>query len=203
MRTRAASEPRADGPALQVLRTEGRRARGPRCEGSTRRTDAVPERALRSSRVALLPVIPFWSWSIRRLAKALCAEPTSTRRTVAGHAPASSGLTRPRRSPPRFGYARPVLPRNRAPWRGPDDRKLETCKLNDVDPQAWLADVLARLRDHPASRIFEMLPWSWKAARLAIAICIIHLSPRPDQPEELLRCICACNARRILLTAFN
>ena len=46
---------------------------------------------------------------------------------------------------------------------------IETCKLNDVDPQAWLADVLARLPDHPASRIAELLPWNWKAARLAIA----------------------------------
>jgi hypothetical protein len=33
---------------------------------------------------------------------------------------------------------------------------IETCKLNDVDPQAWLADVLARLPDHPASRIAEL-----------------------------------------------
>jgi transposase len=46
---------------------------------------------------------------------------------------------------------------------------IETCKLNDVDPQAWLADVLARLPDHPASRIAELLPWNWKAARFAIA----------------------------------
>lgn len=46
---------------------------------------------------------------------------------------------------------------------------IETCKLNDVDPQAWLADVLARLPDHPASRIVELLPWNWKATRLAIA----------------------------------
>ena len=46
---------------------------------------------------------------------------------------------------------------------------IETCKLNDVDPQAWLADVLARLPDHPASRIAELLPWNWKAGRLAIA----------------------------------
>jgi hypothetical protein len=46
---------------------------------------------------------------------------------------------------------------------------IETCKLNDVDPQAWLADVLARLPDHPASRIAELLPWNWKAARYAIA----------------------------------
>ena len=46
---------------------------------------------------------------------------------------------------------------------------IETCKLTDVDPQAWLADVLARLPDHPASRIAELLPWNWKAARFAIA----------------------------------
>ena len=39
---------------------------------------------------------------------------------------------------------------------------IETAKLNDVDPQAWLADVLARLQDHPAKRIDELLPWNWK-----------------------------------------
>ncbi len=43
---------------------------------------------------------------------------------------------------------------------------VETAKLNDVDPQAWLTDVLARLHDHPAKRIDELLPWSWKRARL-------------------------------------
>ena len=42
---------------------------------------------------------------------------------------------------------------------------VETCKLNGVDPQAWLADVLARLPDHPAKRIGELLPWNWTAAR--------------------------------------
>jgi len=42
---------------------------------------------------------------------------------------------------------------------------IETAKLNDVDPQAWLADVLARLQDHPAKRINELLPWNWKRAR--------------------------------------
>ena len=40
---------------------------------------------------------------------------------------------------------------------------IETCKMNDVDPQAWLADVLARLPDHPASKIADLLPWNWKA----------------------------------------
>ena len=42
---------------------------------------------------------------------------------------------------------------------------IETCKLNDVDPQAWLADVLARLHDHPAKRIADLLPWNWKHER--------------------------------------
>jgi transposase len=39
---------------------------------------------------------------------------------------------------------------------------IETAKLNDVDPQPWLADMLARLQDHPAKRIAELLPWNWK-----------------------------------------
>jgi transposase len=38
---------------------------------------------------------------------------------------------------------------------------IETCKLNDVDARTWLADVLARLPDHPARRITELLPWNW------------------------------------------
>jgi transposase len=42
---------------------------------------------------------------------------------------------------------------------------IETAKLNDVDPRAWLADVLARLPDHPARRIRELLPWNWRDAR--------------------------------------
>ena len=40
-----------------------------------------------------------------------------------------------------------------------------TAKLNDVDPQAWLADVLARIADLPQSRLDELLPWNWKAAQ--------------------------------------
>ncbi len=40
-----------------------------------------------------------------------------------------------------------------------------TAKLNDVDPRAWLADVLARIADHPASRLHELLPWNWKNAQ--------------------------------------
>ena len=46
---------------------------------------------------------------------------------------------------------------------------IATAKLNDVDPQAWLADVLARLPDHPAKRIDELLPWKWKPQSAAHA----------------------------------
>jgi transposase len=42
---------------------------------------------------------------------------------------------------------------------------IATAKLNDVDPQAWLADVLARLPDHPAKRISDLLPWNWQRER--------------------------------------
>jgi len=44
---------------------------------------------------------------------------------------------------------------------------IETAKLNDVDPQAWLADVLARIADMPHSRLAELLPWSWRANHAA------------------------------------
>ena len=40
---------------------------------------------------------------------------------------------------------------------------IETAKLNGVDPQAWLADVLARIADQPAQRLHELLPWHWRS----------------------------------------
>jgi transposase len=42
---------------------------------------------------------------------------------------------------------------------------IVTAKMNDIDPQAWLADVLARIAEHPASRLDELLPWNWRTAR--------------------------------------
>jgi transposase len=39
---------------------------------------------------------------------------------------------------------------------------IGTAKLNNIDPQAWLADVLRRIADHPVRRLHELLPWNWK-----------------------------------------
>jgi transposase len=41
---------------------------------------------------------------------------------------------------------------------------IGTAKLNNVDPQAWLADVIARISDITVSRLPELLPWAWKNA---------------------------------------
>jgi len=41
---------------------------------------------------------------------------------------------------------------------------IVTAKMNDIDPQAWMADVLGRLPDMPISRVHELLPWNWKTA---------------------------------------
>lgn len=41
---------------------------------------------------------------------------------------------------------------------------IGTAKLNDIDPQAWLADVIGRISDMPVSRLHELLPWYWKPA---------------------------------------
>lgn len=42
---------------------------------------------------------------------------------------------------------------------------IVTAKLNDIDPQAWLADVLGRMPNLPVSRLPELLPWNWAAGR--------------------------------------
>ena len=39
---------------------------------------------------------------------------------------------------------------------------ITTARLNEVDPQAWLADVLARIAGIPASRLDDLLPWNWR-----------------------------------------
>ena len=45
---------------------------------------------------------------------------------------------------------------------------IVTAKMNDVDPQAWLADVLARIAEHPANRLDELLPWNWRPLQACV-----------------------------------
>jgi transposase len=46
---------------------------------------------------------------------------------------------------------------------------IQTAKLNDVDPQAWLADVLTRINDHNIQNLDQLLPWNWKVASAKLA----------------------------------
>ena len=46
---------------------------------------------------------------------------------------------------------------------------IESAKLNGLNPQHYLADLLARIADHPARRIAELLPWNWQPADTARA----------------------------------
>ncbi|MCW3476305.1 IS66 family transposase [Limobrevibacterium gyesilva] len=39
---------------------------------------------------------------------------------------------------------------------------IVTARMNDIDPQAWLADVLARIAEHPVQKLAELLPWTWR-----------------------------------------
>ena len=46
---------------------------------------------------------------------------------------------------------------------------ITTAKLNDIDPLAWLADVLTRIAETPRSRLSDLLPWNWAPLRLQVA----------------------------------
>ena len=46
---------------------------------------------------------------------------------------------------------------------------IVSAKMNDIDPQAWMADVLARLPSMPVRRVRELLPWNWKTQPLTKA----------------------------------
>jgi hypothetical protein len=76
-----------------------------------------------------------------------------------------SGGSSPASRAVRFGDNRPLIGPTLRPLSHPKALTqftlIETAKLNGVDPQAWLADVLRRIADHPASKLDELLPWNW------------------------------------------
>jgi transposase len=45
---------------------------------------------------------------------------------------------------------------------------ISTAKLNGIDPQAWLADVIARISDLPVSKLPDLLPWNWKTDKTQV-----------------------------------
>ncbi len=48
---------------------------------------------------------------------------------------------------------------------------IQTCRLNEINPEEYLADLIARIADHPAKKLEELLPWNWRpqSARAAVA----------------------------------
>lgn len=46
---------------------------------------------------------------------------------------------------------------------------IETAKLSGCNPEAYLADILARIREHDPARIDELLPWNWKHRGISAA----------------------------------
>ena len=46
---------------------------------------------------------------------------------------------------------------------------IETAKLNGLDPQAYLADILDRINDHKINKLDELLPWNWKPREASTA----------------------------------
>lgn len=46
---------------------------------------------------------------------------------------------------------------------------VQTATLNDLDPEAYLRDVIARIADHPIHRIDALLPWNWDGAPTTVS----------------------------------
>ncbi|MDB5369096.1 MAG: transposase, partial [Roseomonas sp.] len=66
---------------------------------------------------------------------------------------------------------------------------ITTAKLNDLDPRAWLADVLARIADHPASRLDQLLPWNWHRTQTPITAAAAAASASTAAITGCVRCV--------------
>ncbi|MFD2207655.1 transposase domain-containing protein [Kiloniella antarctica] len=41
---------------------------------------------------------------------------------------------------------------------------METCKLNDINPEAYFTDILGRMQSYPVNQVQDLLPWNWRPA---------------------------------------
>jgi IS66 C-terminal element len=67
--------------------------------------------------------------------------------------------------------------------------------LNNVDPQAWLADVLARIAEHPAHRIDQLLPWNLAAALGAAKSGSLTVAPTHPSSRSATSPTCSARTR--------
>lgn len=67
---------------------------------------------------------------------------------------------------------------------------ITTAKLNDIDPQAWLADVLTRIADTPIIRLEQLLPWNWSTTgsvqNTNVSIIRMPLDPFPTLARQTI-----------------
>jgi hypothetical protein len=81
----------------------------------------------------------------------------------------------------RPAWCGPWAPRLAVPWLGSWRAAAAMCTLigkakrNDIDPQAWLVDILERMAGHPVRHLQELLPWHWQPSATTTASC----SPGP------------------------
>src|ERR1700730_5466835 len=125
----------------------------------------------------------------RLLRRALPRRERYRRRRAARHIGGERGAHRVRaidnglRPPARYGQNDRAIALGRRVWlfagsdRGGERAAamytlIATAKLNSVDPQAWLADVLRRIADHPASRLHELLPWQQNPHRCRLTVSL-------------------------------
>lgn len=71
---------------------------------------------------------------------------------------------------------------------------IETAKLNAVDPQAWLTEVLGRIADHPLKQFEQLLPWAYKACPLKVGLARRLRTAAVSQLIRQTYSICAGNS---------
>jgi IS66 C-terminal element len=84
---------------------------------------------------------------------------------------------------------------------------IMTAKLNDLNPQAWLADVFARMAEYPTSKTDELLAWNWKRRNASSRSGRLNLKPslppvapaRTPQSCAFVGCVQEHQAQQALL----